>query len=68
MNGIAHHMRITMDILNSEIGLAKDYRTLYKERRQVLVHIKTVPLVCDNVEKKCFFFRATKIKRQKDMG
>ena len=33
------------------------------EERQVLVYIKTVPLVCDDVEKKSFFFRATKKKR-----
>ena len=31
MNGIAQHMRIAMDVLNSEIGLAKDYRTLMKK-------------------------------------
>ena len=59
VNGIAHHMRITMDILNPEIGLAKDLYG-HHEERQVLVDIKTVPLVCDDVEKKRLFFRATK--------
>ena len=49
-------MRITMDIINSESGLAKDHRS---EERRVLVYIKTVPLVCDDVEKKYFLFRAT---------
>jgi hypothetical protein len=66
VNGIAQHMRITMDILNSEICLAKIIG--HHEERQVLVYIKTVPLVCDDVEKKYLFFRATKKKkRQKVM-
>jgi hypothetical protein len=61
-------MRITMDILNSESGLGKDFRIFIKKDK-ILVYIKTVPLVCDDVEKKCLFFRtAEKRERQKLIG
>ena len=38
VNGITHHMRVTMDILNSEIELVKDYRTFMKEDKSTCLY------------------------------